>query len=87
MTIQIKVNLPDAILKELDQLVAFGAFGSRSDAVRAGVALVLAGERERAIDRAFAEGFDRAPDRCGDLAAARRRAVETVNAEIWEPWW
>lgn len=64
-----------------------GAFSSRSEAVRAGLALVLAQDRVRAIDRAFAEGYALVPDSEADLAVAGRLAVEAINDEPWEPWW
>lgn len=87
MTTQIAVKLPDATVAELDRLVSGGAFSSRSEAVRAGLALVLAQDRAQAIDRAFAEGFARVPDSDADLAVAGRLAQEAINDEPWEPWW
>lgn len=87
MTTQIAVKLPDATVDEVDRLVSGGAFTSRSEAVRAGLALVLAQSRAEEIDRAFAAGFARVPDSEADLAVAGRLAEEAINDEIWEPWW
>ncbi len=87
MTTQIAVKLSARLVAEVDALVEAGAFRSRSDAVRRG--LVLAAEQARAaeIDRAFAEGFARWPDRPEEVAEAARLAVESIEAEPWEPWW
>jgi Arc/MetJ-type ribon-helix-helix transcriptional regulator len=87
MSTQIAVKLPDRLLSEVDELVAGGAFASRSDAVRHGLeALVRQGERQR-VDRAFVEGFRRHPEGDDEMADATRLAVEAINDEPWEPWW
>lgn len=87
MTVQIAVKLPDRLVDEIDALVADGAFASRSDAVRHGIeALVRAGERRR-VDLAFAEGFQRMPDRDDEMEDAARLAIESIHDEPWDTWW
>lgn len=87
MTVQIAVKLLDSTVEDLDRLVTSGAFASRSDAVRAGLALVLASDRARSIDRGFAEGFARMPDTPAELDTATRLAQAAIEDEPWEPWW
>lgn len=87
MTRQIAVKLPDVVLEAVDRLVATGRFESRSHAVRAGLDLVIDDARRTAIDRAFAEGFGAFPTTPGELADARRLAIEAIEDEPWERWW
>lgn len=68
-------------------LVRDGAFASRSEAVRAGLDLVLAHGRERAIDQAFAAGFAQLPDTDQELVAAEALGRRSIEEEPWEPWW
>ncbi|MFN8103653.1 MAG: ribbon-helix-helix domain-containing protein [Acidimicrobiia bacterium] len=75
MSTQIAVKLPDRVVEDLDRLVAAGAFENRSDAVRHAIAVLLAADRRRLIDEAFAEGFRRVPDTGAEVAEARRLAV------------
>ena len=87
MTTQIAVKLPDRLVSEIDELVADGAFASRSEAVRHGLeALVRSGERQR-VERAFVEGFRRHPEREDEMAEATRLALDAINDEPWERWW
>lgn len=87
MTIQIAVKLPDALANDLDRLVARGDFKSRSQAVREGLEEVLAArERERLRER-YRDALTQHPETPGELADARRLAVESIEDEPWEPWW
>jgi len=87
MKTQIALKLPEELVSAVDRLVEEGRFESRSDAVRTGIALVVRqADRER-IDRGFADGFARAPESVGELADARRLAIEAIEDEPWEPWW
>jgi Arc/MetJ-type ribon-helix-helix transcriptional regulator len=61
MTIQVPVRLTDADLSALDAAVASGRFANRSEALRAGLELILREEREREIDEAYARGYARHP--------------------------
>ena len=87
MTTQIAVKLADDLVVALDQLVHEGRFDSRSDAVRQGLERVVRDARADAIDRAFAEGFRRVPERPEELAEAERLALQSIADEPWEKWW
>lgn len=87
MTIQIAVKLSDALAGDLDRLVARGDFESRSEAVREGLQTVLATrERERLRER-YRDALAQHPETPGELADARRLAVESIEDEPWERWW
>ncbi|MGI8936966.1 MAG: ribbon-helix-helix domain-containing protein [Iamia sp.] len=87
MTIQIAVKLSDEVVETVDALVQAGSFRSRSDAVRRGLDLAVERAQSAEIDHAFTEGFTRFPDRPDEVAAARRLAVEAIEAEPWDRWW
>ena len=87
MTIQIAVKLPDQVVAAIDELVAGGRFDSRSAAVRAGLDVIIHQARADQIDRAFAEGFRRYPERPEELREAQRLAIEAIEDEPWEKWW
>jgi Arc/MetJ-type ribon-helix-helix transcriptional regulator len=55
------VRLTKSDLAALDAAVASGRFASRSEALRAGLELILREEREREIDEAYARGYGRHP--------------------------
>jgi Arc/MetJ-type ribon-helix-helix transcriptional regulator len=61
MTTQVPVRLTDSDLAALDAAVARGSFASRSEALRAGLERVLADERRREIDEAYARGYGEHP--------------------------
>jgi len=87
MTTQIAVKLSDALVRQLDDLVASGSFDSRSDAVRRGIEALVAQRSRQLVDAAFAEGFARHPDTEDEIADATRLAVDAINNEPWEKWW
>ena len=84
---QIAVKLPDALVRELDELVAQGLFPSRSSAVRRAVEVIVAGQRRDALERAYADGYRREPESDRELAEAKRLAQLTIDEEPWEKWW
>lgn len=87
MTHQIAVKLPEETLTAVDKLVSTGRYASRSQAVRAGLDLIVRASREDAIDRAFIEGFSHTPDTAEELRTATRLAVQAIEDEPWEKWW
>jgi Arc/MetJ-type ribon-helix-helix transcriptional regulator len=84
---QIAVKLPDALVRQLDELVAQGVFPNRSSAVRSAVEAIVAGQRRGALGRAYAEGYGRSPESERELAEARRLAEQAIDDEPWERWW
>lgn len=87
MSTQIAVKLPETTLAALDRLVANGRFQSRSEAVRVSLDRVLREARAEELDRAFAAGFTRHPERPDELAEAQRLAVDAIEDEPWDRWW
>lgn len=70
----------------LDEAVARGRFSSRSDALRAGLALILREEREREIEEAYRRGYEKYPqeDWIGEVglwALSQRVAAEEEGQE------
>ncbi len=84
---QIAVKLPDALVKQLDDLVDQGLFPNRSSAVRSAVEAIVALQRRDALEQAYAEGYRRLPDSKGEVAEARRLAKQAIHEEPWEKWW
>jgi Arc/MetJ-type ribon-helix-helix transcriptional regulator len=82
MTVQIAVRIPTEQAEELDRLVDAGAFGSRTAAIRAAIARLIADERERAIGEAYRKGYAAFPqeDWIGEVGLALMSA--RVQAEI-----
>ena len=62
MSVQIAVRLADDELERLDAAIARGAFSSRAEAVRAGLAAVLRREREVRIAAAYRRAYATGPD-------------------------
>jgi len=87
MTTQIAVKLPDEVVAKIDDLVAQGAFPSRSAAVRRGLEAVVAAHQNREIERAYEEGYRRTPETKAELREAARLAIESIDSEPWEKWW
>lgn len=84
---QIAVKLPDALVRELDELVAQGLFSSRSSAVRRAVEIIVSGQRRDALEEAYADGYRQAPESGSELAEARRLATQAIDDEPWKKWW
>lgn len=82
-TEQIAVRLPEELLVELDELVAEGAFESRAAAVRAGIELLTAAARRRAVDRAVIDGYGRMPPTPAEELAAVASMREAIAEEPW----
>ncbi len=82
-TEQIAVRLPKELLVELDGLVAEGVFESRAAAVRAGIELLTAAARRRAVDRAVVDGYRRAPLTRAEELAALASMREAIAEEPW----
>jgi len=84
---QIAVKLPDALVRELDELVAQGLFPNRSTAVRRAVEAIVTGQRRDVLEQAYADGYRRAPESESEVAEAKRLAKQAIDDEPWERWW
>ncbi len=84
---QIAVKLPDALVRQLDDLVDQGLFPNRSSAVRSAVEAIVARQRRDALERAYAEGYRRRPESKSELVEASRLAEQAIDEEPWEKWW
>ena len=84
---QIAVKLPDALVQDLDNLVAQGIFPNRSAAVRRAVEAIVARQRRDDLDRAYVEGYRRWPESELEMAEAERLAEQAIEDEPWDKWW
>ena len=83
MSIQIAVRIPDALIGELDALVATGRFETRADAVRAALDAFLDSERRAEVGRRIVDGYRRLPQDDADVAAAESAAATSIGEEPW----
>ena len=83
MTEQFVVRVPEELAASVDGLVSGGAFASRSDAVRAGLELVVERERRAAIGRAIVAGYERVPQDGDDLAWTQALGAAMIAEESW----
>lgn len=67
----------------LDQLVRTGRYGSRAEAVRAGVEKVLEGETRRLVDNAIVAGYHNHPQTEADAHAATASLRVAIEEEPW----
>lgn len=82
-TEQIAVRIPEALLAQLDELVRSGRYGSRAEAVRAGVQAITDMEREAAVDRAIIEGYRLKPQEDWEMASGRASLLAAIAEEPW----
>lgn len=83
ITIQLVTRLPDTLAQAVDGLVRGGVFASRSDAVRAGLEIVVERERRAAVGRAIVEGYGRFPQNDDDLAWPDANTAAMIAEEPW----
>ena len=83
MSIQLVTRIPDATAAAIDDLVKAGVFGSRSDAVRAGLEAIVERERRQAIGQAIADGYRRIPQDGDDLAWPDAATSAMIAEEPW----
>ncbi|MDX6511016.1 MAG: hypothetical protein QOE36_520 [Gaiellaceae bacterium] len=83
MTIQLVARVPEDVVAAVDKLVQEGVFQSRSEAVRAGLAVVVDRQRRAATGTAIADGYRRLPQRGDDLAWADAASAAMIAEEPW----
>lgn len=80
---QLVTRLSDALLAEVDSLIADGILESRSDAVRAGLQALVERRRRELIGRRIAEGYERTPQHEGELSGLDEATAQLVLEEPW----
>ncbi|MGX6448609.1 ribbon-helix-helix domain-containing protein [Patulibacter sp. S7RM1-6] len=83
MTVQLVTRIPDEVASTVDELVRSGVFASRSEAVRAGLQLVVERERRAAVGRAIADGYRRTPQDADDLPWPDAASAAMIAEEPW----
>jgi len=73
----------DALLASVDQLVADGVAGSRSDAVRQGLEALAERHRRARVGAAIAAAYRRHPQTVDELAWADEATVRMIADEPW----
>jgi Arc/MetJ-type ribon-helix-helix transcriptional regulator len=82
-TEQIAVRVPEDQLAVLDDLVERGVYGSRAEAVRAGIRAIAEIDRRQQTDRAIVDGYNRVPPTEAEQAAALASLREAIVEEPW----
>jgi Arc/MetJ-type ribon-helix-helix transcriptional regulator len=83
MTVQLVTRIPDDVMAAVDKLVQEGVFESRSDAVRAGLAVVVEKQRREATGNAIVDGYRRIPQQDDDLARSDAATAAMIAEEPW----
>lgn len=84
MATRLAIELPDALVAAIDQLVDDGTFPTRSATVRRALDGLVAAKERAAVDAAFARGFGAVRETAEELSDATQLAVESVNDEPWD---
>ena len=80
---QLVTRIPDALLAEIDELVAHGEASSRSALVRAGLERILDEHRRRKVGEAIADAYRRQPEREGDATGLHAATKALIEEEPW----
>lgn len=80
---QLVARIPDDVLAQLDELVASGAFESRSDAVREALVRLIDRHRRDEIGRQIVEGYRRIPQTDEEFEGADEAARRMIEEEPW----
>lgn len=83
MTVQLVTRIPDDVAAAIDDLVREGVFASRSDAVRAGLSVVIDRQRRLAVGRSIVDGYRRVPQAEDDLAWSDAASAAIIAEEPW----
>jgi len=87
MTTQVAAKLPEDLVRQVDELVAAGAFPNRSAAIRQSLEALIARMRRSTIDESIRRGYTHLPESDEELALAHQLARQAIEDEPWERWW
>lgn len=80
---QLVARVPEDVVKGLDELVASGAYETRSDAVREALVRLIDTHRREEIGRQIVEGYKRIPETEEELRWAEQSGREMIEEEPW----
>jgi Arc/MetJ-type ribon-helix-helix transcriptional regulator len=80
---QLVARLDDRLLADVDELVAEGVVGSRSEAARRGLEQLVDQHRRRRIGAAIVDAYRRQPQTDDELAGLNDATRALVEAEPW----
>jgi metal-responsive CopG/Arc/MetJ family transcriptional regulator len=80
---QLVTRLDDALLAEVDALVADGVAATRSDAVRIALERLVDAHRRRQIGAAIVDGYRRKPQTEDELAGLEEATRSLIGEEPW----
>jgi Arc/MetJ-type ribon-helix-helix transcriptional regulator len=83
MAVQLVTRVPEELARRVDALISDGVFESRSDAVRAGLEVVIERERRAALGQAIVDGYRRIPQTEDDLAWPDAATAAMIAQEPW----
>ncbi|MEX2620217.1 MAG: ribbon-helix-helix domain-containing protein [Egibacteraceae bacterium] len=80
---QLVTRIDEATARAVDELVAAGVVGSRSEAVRVGLRGLIEHHRRRQVGEAIAAGYERQPQTAGEVGWADEATVSMIAEEPW----
>jgi Arc/MetJ-type ribon-helix-helix transcriptional regulator len=83
MTVQLVVRIPNDLADAVDELVGAGVYGSRSEAVRAALDVVVDRERRARVGEAIVEGYRKTPQEQDELSWPDTASAAMIAEEPW----
>ncbi len=80
---QFVTRVDDLLARAVDDLIEAGVFETRSEAVRAGLDVIVDRERRRLIGEQINAGYERVPESEEEMADAHRRGRAMILEEPW----
>lgn len=83
MTQLLSARVEDELIEAIDELVADGVVGNRSEAVRLGVEQLLDRHRRSKAGRQIADAYRRVPQRVAESGRSDDATVAMIAEEPW----
>lgn len=83
MSEQLAVRIPSELVRELDAAVQRGEYGSRAEAVRSAIAMLVETDRRNRVGDAIVEGYRQTPQTDEEVVQATRAAIASIEEEPW----